>query len=87
MMIEVSGLDAFYGEAQALFGVGFALDEGQVRTLLGANGAGKTTLLRTLAGLVAAAYGTLLLDGQRDSAERTDRAVARLDVAQLEQRH
>ena len=31
MMLEVSGLDAFYGEAQALFGVGFALDEGQVR--------------------------------------------------------
>jgi branched-chain amino acid transport system ATP-binding protein len=48
MMLGVERLDAFYGEQQALFGVGFALDDGEVRTLLGANGAGKTTVLRAL---------------------------------------
>ena len=52
MMLEVDGLDAFYGEQQALFGIGFGLDEGHVRTLLGANGAGKTTVLRALCGMV-----------------------------------
>ena len=51
MMLDVEGLDAFYGEQQALFGVGFGLDEGRVRTLLGANGAGKTTVLRALSGI------------------------------------
>jgi branched-chain amino acid transport system ATP-binding protein len=52
MMLDVAGLEAFYGEQQALFGVGFALDEGRMRTLLGANGAGKTTVLRALSGMV-----------------------------------
>jgi branched-chain amino acid transport system ATP-binding protein len=52
MMLEAEHLDAFYGEQQALFGVGFALDEGRMRTLLGANGAGKTTVLRALSGMV-----------------------------------
>jgi len=52
MMLEAEHLDAFYGEQQALFGVGFALDEGRMRTLLGANGAGKTTVLRALCGMV-----------------------------------
>jgi branched-chain amino acid transport system ATP-binding protein len=48
MMLEVAGLDAFYGQNQALYEVGFGVDDGQVRTLLGANGAGKTTILRAL---------------------------------------
>jgi branched-chain amino acid transport system ATP-binding protein len=52
MMLEAEHLDAFYGEQQALFGVGFSLDEGRMRTLLGANGAGKTTVLRALSGMV-----------------------------------
>src|ERR1700730_2652445 len=51
-MLEVSGLDAFYGQSQALHGVDFAIDDGHIRTLLGANGAGKTTILRALCGMV-----------------------------------
>ncbi len=49
MMLEVSGLRAFYGQSQALHGLDFALAEGSIVTLLGANGAGKTT---DLAGVV-----------------------------------
>jgi len=52
MMLEVSGLCAFYGENQALHGLDFALAEGNVVTLLGANGAGKTTTLRAICGMV-----------------------------------
>jgi ABC-type branched-subunit amino acid transport system ATPase component len=55
MMLEVSGLDAFYGQNQALYGVDFSLDEGRIRTLLGANGAGKTTVLRAICGMVRTA--------------------------------
>ena len=63
MMLEIAGLEAFYGEQQALFGVGFDLDAGHVRTLLGANGAGKTTVLRALCGMVRTA-GDIRFDGK-----------------------
>ena len=81
MMLEVGGLDAFYGEAQALFGVGFALDEGQVRTLLGANGAGKTTVLRALCGMIRT-DGDIRFDGRRISGWATE-DIVRLGIAHV----
>jgi branched-chain amino acid transport system ATP-binding protein len=71
MLLEVSGLDAFYGQNQALYGVGFSLEEGKIRTLLGANGAGKTTILRALCGMVRTA-GDIVLDGKRISGWTTE---------------
>ncbi|HEY3641211.1 MAG TPA: ABC transporter ATP-binding protein [Xanthobacteraceae bacterium] len=62
-MLEIAGLEAYYGEQQALFGVGFDLDAGHVRTLLGANGAGKTTVLRALCGMVRTG-GDIRFDGK-----------------------
>jgi branched-chain amino acid transport system ATP-binding protein len=81
MMLEVANLDAFYGEQQALFGVGFGLDEGQVRTLLGANGAGKTTVLRALSGMVRAS-GQISFDGQRLAGRATE-DIVRLGIAHV----
>ena len=81
MMLEVNGLDAFYGEQQALFGVGFTLDTGAVRTLLGANGAGKTTVLRALCGMVRTG-GDIRLDGKSISGWGTE-DVVRLGVAHV----
>ena len=81
MMLEVDGLEAFYGEQQALFGVGFGLDEGQVRTLLGANGAGKTTVLRALCGMVRAA-GDIRFDGNRIVGWATE-DIVRLGIAHV----
>jgi branched-chain amino acid transport system ATP-binding protein len=81
MMLEVSGLDAFYGEAQALFGVSFALDDGQVRTLLGANGAGKTTVLRALCGMVRT-QGDISFDGRRITGWATE-DIVRLGIAHV----
>ncbi len=81
MMLEIAGLEAFYGEQQALFGVGFDLDAGHVRTLLGANGAGKTTVLRALCGMVRTA-GNISFDGKLINGWATE-DIVRLGVAHV----
>ncbi len=51
-LLETSALKAFYGDAQALFGIDFHLDAGELVAIIGANGAGKSTFLKSLTGLV-----------------------------------
>jgi branched-chain amino acid transport system ATP-binding protein len=67
-MLEVEGLSAWYGEAQALHDVSLRVEAGQVVTLVGRNGSGKTTTLRCLMGLHRQVQGRILLDGQDISA-------------------
>ena len=62
-LLEISGLDVYYGDFQALFGVEFGVERGKALALVGANGAGKTTLLRTIAGAIAPAGGAIRYDG------------------------
>src|SRR5204862_186799 len=62
-MLEVSGLEAGYGDGRVLFGVEFAVGAGEVVTLLGRNGMGKTTTLSAVMGIVRAQAGTIRLDG------------------------
>ena len=50
-MLEIKGLDVFYGDVQALWNVSLNVDEGTIVTLVGANGAGKSTLLKTISGI------------------------------------
>ncbi len=56
-MLAVSGLDAYYGRAQVLFGIGLRIERGEAVALLGRNGAGKSTTLKSLMGLVPPATG------------------------------
>ena len=63
MLLEVSGLEAFYGASQALFGVDLALDDGEVVALLGRNGMGKTTTICSILGLLPSRSGRVLFDG------------------------
>ena len=63
-MLKVTGLSAWYGEAQALRDVAFEVGEGETVTLVGRNGAGKTTTLRCLMGLHRQVRGKILLDGR-----------------------
>ena len=63
-MLEIAGLDASYGRARILRGVGFGLARGEVLALMGRNGAGKSTLLATLAGVRTPDAGTVRLRGR-----------------------
>ena len=63
-LLEVEGLDVFYGAVHALKGVSVRAEAGEIVTLIGANGAGKTTLLRTLSGLIPARAGRMRFDGK-----------------------
>src|SRR5450755_1216191 len=62
-MLKVAGLQAWYGESHILHGVEFAVQEGEVVTLLGRNGAGRTTTLRAIMGLVGSRTGSVLIKG------------------------
>jgi len=64
MLLEVEGLDVYYGAVHALKGVSLHAEPGEIVTLIGANGAGKTTLLRTISGLIRARAGTVRFDGR-----------------------
>jgi branched-chain amino acid transport system ATP-binding protein len=63
-LVETHGLTAHYGDAQALFGIDFALRAGEVVAIIGANGAGKSTFLKALTGLVKCARDAVRFKGQ-----------------------
>ena len=63
-MLEVKDIEVYYGMIQAIKGVSFHVEEGEVIALIGANGAGKTTILHTVSGLLAPKKGSILFEGQ-----------------------
>lgn len=63
-MLHAQGITAAYGDAQALFGIDFSMQAGEIVALIGANGAGKSTFLKTLTGLLPVKSGSLTFDGQ-----------------------
>jgi branched-chain amino acid transport system ATP-binding protein len=63
-VLETLELTAFYGDLQALFGITFAIDEGETVAIIGANGAGKSTFLKAIAGLLPRPAAAVRLDGR-----------------------
>ena len=63
-MLEVKGLEVFYGVIQAISGISFEVNEGEIVTLIGANGAGKTTTMQSIMGLIPIKNGTITYQGQ-----------------------
>ncbi|KUM04133.1 ABC transporter ATP-binding protein [Chromobacterium subtsugae] len=63
-ILEVKNLQVAYGGIQAVKGIDFHIDQGELVTLIGANGAGKTTTLKTLVGMVKKSGGSIVYDGK-----------------------
>ena len=63
-MLEIKDLEVYYGMIQAIKGISFEVNQGEVIALIGANGAGKTTTLHTITGLLSPKKGSVLFEGQ-----------------------
>ena len=81
-LLEVDGLDLYYGDAQALDSVSIAADEGEIVAIVGSNGAGKSSLIRTIAGIETPRRGTVRYRG-RDITGLPSHAVCELGVGQV----
>jgi branched-chain amino acid transport system ATP-binding protein len=79
-MLEVRGIDVFYGEAQALFGLDLDVADGEVICIVGPNGAGKTTLVHAVAGMLPVARGSVRV-GETEVAGQPAHRVCRFGVA------
>ena len=80
-LLEVRGVETFYGKIQALRGVDIDVKRGEIVTLIGSNGAGKSTLMMTIFGTPRARAGTITFDG-RDITGLPTHEIARLGLAQ-----
>ncbi|MGC8494953.1 MAG: ABC transporter ATP-binding protein [Syntrophobacteraceae bacterium] len=63
-LLQISNLDVFYGESQALWDICLEVEKGQLVTLVGANGTGKTTLLKSINGLLSPRSGKIFFSGE-----------------------
>ena len=63
-ILEVKDLQVYYGVIQALKGISFEVNQGEIIALIGANGAGKTTTLQTITGMIPSKGGSIIYDGQ-----------------------
>ena len=81
-MLEVNGIDVFYGDAQALHQLSLHVRQGEVVTLVGSNGAGKTTTLRAISGLRPVVRGDIVFEGRSLVAQPAHRR-AELGIASV----
>jgi len=80
-LLEVSGIDVFYGRVAAVRGATLTVDKGEVVALIGSNGAGKTTTLRTISGLLHPHRGTIKFNG-RDITRTEPQKIVNLGICQ-----
>lgn len=83
-MLEITGLNQFYGESHTLWDIDLALPQGGCLCLMGRNGVGKTTLLKVIMGLLAASSGGIRFDGE-DLINRSADLRARLGIGYVPQ--
>ncbi len=81
-MLEVTGLNVYYGLIHALHDVSFHVDEGEVVALIGANGAGKTTILHTVSGLIPAKTGSVVFEG-KDITKKPGHSIVKLGMGHV----
>ncbi|MBN9271509.1 MAG: ATP-binding cassette domain-containing protein, partial [Mesorhizobium sp.] len=80
-LLDVRGVETYYGNIRALNGVNVSVNEGEVVALIGANGAGKSTLMMTIFGAPRARRGTITFAGT-DITTLPTHEIARLRIAQ-----
>ena len=81
-MLEVNGINVYYGLIHALHDVSFHVDEGEVVALIGANGAGKTTTLHTVSGLLTAKTGSVIFEG-KDITKKPGHSIVKLGMGHV----
>ena len=84
-MLKVNDLVVRYGMIEAIKGISFEVDDGQIVTLIGANGAGKTTTMHTISGLLKPYSGEILLDDS-DISKLPAHKIVELGIAQCPER-
>ena len=80
-LLQLRGIETFYGKIQALRGVDIDVNKGEIVTLIGANGAGKSTTMMTIFGAPRARHGQITFDGH-DITNLPTHMIARLSIAQ-----
>ena len=81
-LLKVTDLVVSYGGIEALKGISFEVDQGQIVTLIGANGAGKSTTLRTISGLVSPREGRIYFEG-RDITDFNTQKIVEAGIAMV----
>jgi branched-chain amino acid transport system ATP-binding protein len=81
-MLKIDGVDTFYKDLQALWGISLEVKEGELVALVGPNGAGKTTTLKVISGLLKPATGTLLFE-DHDLAKLSANKIVALGISQV----
>ena len=81
-LLEINNLEVHYGVIQALKGISFEVNEGEIIALIGANGAGKTTTLHTISGILQASSGNILYDG-KDITKMQAHKIVNLGISQV----
>ena len=81
-LLEINNLEVHYGVIQALKGISFEVNEGEIIALIGANGAGKTTTLQTISGILQASSGNIIYDG-KDITKVQAHKIVNLGISQV----
>ena len=81
-MLKISGLDAYYGDLQALSGIGFEAGQGEIVSVIGSNGAGKSTTLRCVSGLLRPRRGKIEFEG-RDITRVSTSAIVEMGISHV----
>lgn len=84
-MLKINDLKVRYGVIEAIKGISFEVNDGEIVTLIGANGAGKTTTMHTISGLIKPYSGSIVLD-QEDISKKQSHDIVKLGIAQCPER-
>jgi branched-chain amino acid transport system ATP-binding protein len=82
MILQIDGLELYYGDAQALDGISLGAEEGELIAIVGANGAGKSSLIRTIAGIETPRAGRIAFRG-RDITGLPSHRICNLGIGQV----